>query len=265
MAKNKSQPDENTIKAAVRAARLAAKVSVANRLRRDVAWVVVAVIVAGGVALGGYLLGDALPRAKRSDRTVTVRGVAERDVMADQAVWTLSFSANAANLGAAQAQVDRNAAAIRAFFTSRGFADDALQTTGVNVARETENHQVRYVVRQRLTLRSTDIARVDDAVHHQFDLVRKGVFLEDGSKATFIYTRLNQIKPAMVAQATKDARAAAEQFARDSGSDLGGIRTASQGYFEVTARAGDSSEGWGDADTPFKKVRVVTTVSYILK
>jgi hypothetical protein len=180
-------------------------------------------------------------------------------------VWTLSFSATAPNLAQAQAQVDRNAGAIRAFFRKAGFAEDALQTTGVNVAREIENKQPRYVVRQRITLRTTDIARAEDAVHRQFELVRRGVFLEDGSKVSFIYTGLAKVKPQMVADATRDARASAEQFARDAGTTLAGIRQASQGYFELGARDGDQSDGWGEAQTPHKKLRVVTTVSYILK
>lgn len=235
------------------------------QLRGNAGLIATALIAAGGLALGGFLLGDGLPRAKRSERAVTVRGVAERDVRADLAVWSLSFAGNAPDLASAQAQADANANAIRGFFREQGFPADALTTTGVNVARESENKQVRYVVRQRMTLRTKDVGRAETAGHNQFELVRRGVFLESGSKLTFIYTGLNRIKPDMVAQATKDARASAEQFARDSGSDLGGIRNATQGYFEVSARAGDASEGWGDAETPNKTVRVVTTVNYLLK
>lgn len=238
---------------------------VSRALRAHGGPIVIALIAAGGLALGGFLLGDGLPRAKRSERAVTVRGVAERDVRADLAVWSLSFAANAPDLAGAQAAVDRNAEAIRGFFREQGFPADALTTTGVNVARETENKQIRYVVRQRMTLRTRDVNRAETAGHNQFELVRRGVFLEDGSRLSFIYTGLNRIKPDMVAQATRDARASAEQFARDSQSELGGIRNATQGYFEVSARAGDASEGWGAAETPNKTVRVVTTVNYLLK
>jgi hypothetical protein len=81
---------------------------------------------------------------------------------------------------------------------------------------------------------------------------------------SYTFTKLNSIKPEMVAQATRDARKSAEQFAKDSGTDVGSIKSATQGYFEVTARDGDASGGWGISDTPFKKVRVVTTVEYYL-
>ena len=80
----------------------------------------------------------------------------------------------------------------------------------------------------------------------------------------YSFTRLNDIKPKMVAEATKDARASAEQFAKDSGTDVGGIKSATQGYFSVESRDGESGGGWGVSDTPYKKVRVVTTVDFYL-
>jgi len=112
-------------------------------------------------------------------------------------------------------------------------------------------------------LRTTDIERAQAAVKRQFELVRRGVLLEEGSGMAFTFTGLNAIKPEMVAEATKDARASAEQFAKDSGSQVGPIRNATQGYFSIDARDGDSGD-WGVADTPFKKVRVVTTVDFLL-
>ena len=95
------------------------------------------------------------------------------------------------------------------------------------------------------------------------DLVGRGVFLEEGSAMSYAFTGLNAIKPEMVAEATKDARASAEQFADDSGASVGAIKDATQGYFTIEARDGDSG-GWGVSDTPYKKVRVVTTVNFSL-
>ncbi|MFC4254513.1 SIMPL domain-containing protein [Croceibacterium xixiisoli] len=213
---------------------------------------------------GGYLLGDGLTRAKAADRSVTVRGLAEREVMADLATWTIAYSATAEDLASAQASVDRDTAAIRAFFKELGFPEDELQPTGVNVSTYTGEGVTRFTVRQRMTLRSTDIARAQRAVRRQFDLVRRGVILEEGSGMAFTFTKLNGIKPEMVAEATKDARAAAEQFAKDSGTSVGGIKQATQGYFSIEARDGDGG-GWGVADTPYKAVRVVTTVDFYLR
>ncbi|HTM94652.1 MAG TPA: SIMPL domain-containing protein [Croceibacterium sp.] len=213
---------------------------------------------------GGYLLGNGLVRAKDADRSVTVRGLAERDVKADLATWTIAYSATAGDLGTAQASVDRDTRSIGAFFKELGFPDDALQPTGVNVSQFTQDGVPTFTVRQRISLRTNDIARAERAVRRQFELVRRGVVLEEGSGMAYTFTKLNGIKPGMVAEATKDARAAAEQFAKDSGTGVGGIKQATQGYFEITARDGDGG-GWGVSDSPFKKVRVVTTVDFYLR
>lgn len=228
-------------------------------------WMASAAILAAGMVAGGYLLGDGLLRAHYADRTVTVRGLAEREVTADLATWTIAYSATAPDLATAQASVDRDTQQIRAFFKELGFPADALQPTGVNVSSSVDNGVRSFTVRQRIALRTTDIKRAQEAVRRQFDLVKRGVMLEDGSGMSYTYTKLNAIKPPMVAEATRDARAAAEQFAHDSGSSVGGIKDATQGYFDITARDGDSGGGWGVSDTPFKKVRVVTTVNFYLK
>ncbi len=218
-----------------------------------------------GLVLGGWFIGDGLRRAKVADRAVTVRGLAEREVTADLATWTLAYSATAPDMASAQASVDRDSQSIRAFFAELGFPADALQPTGVNVQSFTNNGVVSFTVRQRMTLRTTDVNRAQKAVKRQFDLVRRGVMLEEGSGMAYTFTKLNAIKPEMVAAATKDARSAAEQFARDSGSSVDGIKNATQGYFEITARDGDGGGGWGVSDTPYKKVRVVTTIDFYLR
>lgn len=228
-------------------------------------WLASAAILAIGLIVGGYLLGDGLTRARQADRSVTVRGLAEKDVMADLATWTIAYSATATNLSSAQASIDRNSRAIRDYFRELGFPADALQPTGVNVSQYTDNGVPRFTVRQRMTLRSHDIKRAQDAVRRQFELVRRGVVLEEGSGMSYTFTKLNDIKPGMVAAATKDARSAAEQFAKDSGTSVGSIKNATQGYFSIDARDGDSGGGWGVSDTPYKKVRVVTTINFYLR
>lgn len=231
----------------------------------DRRWLASAGVLAIGLVLGGYLLGNGLVRAKEADRSVTVRGLAEKDVTADLATWTIAYSSTAEDLATAQASVDEDSSAIRGFFKEVGFPADALQPTGVNVSQFTDNGVTKFTVRQRMTLRSNDITRAQTAVKRQFDLVRRGVVLEEGSGMAYTFTKLNSIKPAMVAEATRDARASAEQFAKDSGTYVGTIKSATQGYFEINARDGDSGGGWGVSDTPFKKVRVVTTVDFYLR
>lgn len=228
-------------------------------------WLASSTILAIGMVIGGFALGDGIKRAQRADRAVTVKGLAERNVTADLATWTISYSANAPDLATAQASVDRDTAQIRAFFRELGFPAEALQPTGVNVNQLKDNGIVSFTVRQRVSLRTTDIKRAENAVRRQFDLVRRGVILEEGSGMAYTFTKLNDIKPQMVATATQDARAAAEQFAKDSGAEVGAIKSAAQGYFSIESRDGDSGGGWGQSDTPYKKVRVVTTIDFYLK
>lgn len=228
-------------------------------------WLAASAVLALGLVTGGYLLGNGLVRARDADRSVTVRGLAEKEVTADLATWTIAYSATAEDLATAQASVDRDSNAITGFFRELGFPAEELQPTGVNVSQFTDNGVPRFTVRQRMTLRSNDIKRAQAAVKRQFELVRRGVVLEEGSGMAYTFTKLNAIKPAMVAAATKDARASAEQFAKDSGTSVGTIKSATQGYFEITARDGDSGGGWGVSDTPYKKVRVVTTVDFYLR
>lgn len=232
-------------------------------------WIASAGVLAIGLIAGGYLLGNGLVRARDADRAVTVRGLAERDVTADLATWTLAYSATASDLATAQAEVEGNSNTIKAFFKEAGFPAGELQPTGVNVSQYTDNGVPRFTVRQRMSLRTKDIVRAQDAAKRQFELVRRGVVLEDGSGMNYSFTGLNAIKPAMIAQATRDARASAEQFAKDSGTSVGSIKDATQGYFSIMDRdAASGSEeggGWGQADSPYKKVRVVTTVRFALR
>jgi hypothetical protein len=231
-----------------------------------VRWLASSAILAVGLVVGGFALGDGIKRAQRADRAVTVKGLAERDVTADLATWTISYSATAPDLASAQGSVDRDTVQIGAFFRELGFPADALQPTGVNVSQNKDNAGiVSFTVRQRVTLRTTDIKRAQNAVRRQSDLVRRGVMLEEGSGMAYTFTRLNGIKPEMVAAATNDARGAAEQFAKDSGAEVGAIKNAAQGYFSIEARDGDSGGGWGQSDTPYKKVRVVTTIDFYLR
>ena len=228
-------------------------------------WLLSAGIIALGLTLGGFVLGDGLVRMKEAERKVTVRGLAERDVTADLATWTISYAHTALQLQAAQAGVDSDTADIRRFFTGLGFPDTALTPAGINVSSHTDRNGItRYTVRQRLVLRTTNIELAQQAVRKQADLVREGVVLEDGSGISYTFTGLNAIKPEMVAEATRDARNAAEQFAEDSGAGVGAIRHATQGYFSISARDGEAG-GWGIGDTPHKKVRVVTTVDFSLE
>jgi hypothetical protein len=226
-------------------------------------------LIAVGAIGGGYLLGDGLRRAKMAERSVTVRGLAERDVTADLATWTISFSETGSELAPVQGAIDDKSRAVRAFFQRAGFPADAVSDVGASVSQffDTSRQQNVVTVRRRLQLRTKDVMRARAAFARQADLIRAGVALEEGSGIVYSFTRLNAIKPAMIAEGTKSARQAAQQFAADSDTGVGAIKSASQGYFSIGPRDGDvdGNGGGPGTDSPFQKVRVVTTIDFYLR
>jgi uncharacterized protein len=222
-----------------------------------------AAVLALGLVAGGWLMGDGLVRARAADRSVTVRGLAERDVTADLATWTLDYGATGADLAGPQAELDRATRAIMALLAAHGFKAGEVQVLGTSVNNYRDNTGTPNItVRQKLQLRTTRVLEARRAFADQPRLVREGVALQEGSGMVYSFTRLNTIKPAMIAEATRDARAGAQQFARDSGVQVGAIRSATQGYFSIGARDGEN--GGSGQDSPFQKVRVVTTVDFTL-
>jgi hypothetical protein len=215
----------------------------------------------------GYLLGDGLRRAKMAERSVTVRGVSERDVTADLATWTISFSEQGEELGPINTRVEQQGAAVRLFFRRAGFKPSEISDSGVSFERQNIDRygdrpsEKRLTVSRSIELRTSDVLKAREANERLAELLKEGVEL-DGSQLNFTYTKLNELKPEMIAEATRRARESAEKFARDSGADVGGIRSASQGYFSVGPRDGSDEEGGGGSGSPFQKVRVVTTIDY---
>ena len=225
-------------------------------------------VLALGVVIGGYLLGDGLRRARMADRAVTMRGLAERNVTADLATWNISFGVQGTDLPAVQGDVDRHTATVREFFRRAGFPAEVITDGGgsINSNYDNDRQATVYNINRRLQFRSNDVMRARAAFARQFDLIRAGVPLQEGSNMVYSFTRLNTVKPDMIHESTLDARAGAERFAADSGTSVGGIRSATQGYFSIGARDGDVSEegGGGGGDSPFQKVRVVTTIEFYL-
>lgn len=230
-------------------------------------------IFAMGLTTSGYALGDGLRRYKLAEhRTVTVRGVSERNVTAGLATWSIDFSHQGAELGPVQQSVDSQARAVRAFFERAGFKPEDIADSDVSLSRvqptDRDGEPVgpqRLTVSRSIQLRTSDVMRARAAYARQAELLRDGVELS-GSSISYTFTKLNELKPEMIAEANRNARRSAEQFARDSGVSVGKMKTASQGYFSVGARDGEECEDCGSSggSSPFQKVRVVTTIDYDL-
>lgn len=233
-----------------------------------------ALITAAALVVAGALVGNGFARGRAADRSVTLKGIAEREVHADLAIWPLRLVVADDDLGSAQGRLQDNVREIMRFLVRTGVdtGQVALQDFAVTDAYanqyRTGNVANRYVINQTVVVRSSDPDRVLGASQRVGELVRAGVVLSSGGDyggggPTFIFTGLNALKPEMIAEATARAREAAERFATDSRSRLGGIRRASQGVFEILPR--DQAPGITEESQVVKTVRVVSTVEYVLR
>jgi hypothetical protein len=232
------------------------------------------VLVAVGIVLCGWFVGRGFTNARTADRYVSVKGVSERDVRADMALWPIRFSSTDDNLARAQQKFDESRGAVVKFLAGHGIdaASVELQNFDVtdvlaNPYRGAGEVTSRYIITGTLMVRVDDPALVQVASQDLGSLVSAGVvFSSQGGYAsgpTFLFTKLNDLKPQMIAEATASAREAAEQFAKDSGSRLGGIRQANQGIFQILPR--DRAPGVMEESQVNKTVRVVSTVEYLLE
>lgn len=232
-----------------------------------------AIVLAIGIAAAGWFVGDGFVKGRATDRFVTVKGVSERDVQADVALWPLRFVSTSDDLREAQAAIKQSHQHVLAFLERHGIDPAAAEIRHLEVNDLLANPyrsgstQSRYIITETLMVRTEDTGTIARASQAVGELVDAGVVLSStggpASGPTFLFTRLNELKPVMIAEATAEARRAAEQFAKDSGSEIGDIRRASQGVFVILAR--DRAPGIMEESQPQKTVRVVSTVDYYLK
>lgn len=233
-----------------------------------------ALVLAVGIAGGGYFAGSGFARGRADTRFVEVKGLAEREVNADLALWPLRVAASGDDLAAVQSQITRAADLVLAFLERNSIPAASAEIQNLQVTdAKTERYGTdrssapRFIIEQTIMVRSEQPELVRTASQKVGELVAAGVVLSSSGEygitgPTFIFNGLNALKPAMIAEATANARAAAEQFARDSGSTLGGIRQANQGVFVILPR--DQAPGVQEGSQLRKTVRVVSTVQYFL-
>ena len=232
-------------------------------------------ILAAGVALGGYFIGDGIYQSM-ARRTVTVKGLAEMDVIADMAIWNINISRVGGDLGTLQANVDSDIQTVKSFLQSAGFATDEIQNRRIQVRDKyagysdaelkSQNSDGRFVIETGVMVRSGNVKLVDSVSRRLGELVRQGITItEDYSGPTYTFNGLNSIKISMIEQATKNATDAGHQFANDSGARLGKIQSANQGVFSIEAR--DPIDRWSNDEKQSidKKVRVVSTITFYLR
>ena len=234
--------------------------------------------VAVGLAAGGWLIGKGMARFKSETRTVTVKGLVEHEVKADQAVWSLGLRRASDALPDAHQRISLDRDAVLAFLKKQGFTDAELERQPTRsldkLAREYGQPQAerfRYVVTTAIVVKTGNVDLVRAAAGATEELLKAGVILDGGTEGgaanpRFVVSKFNDLRPQLLADATKNARAIAQQFAADSGAMVGSIRSANQGTIQIFGTDGnDESAPFSATSTPVKKIRVVSTFEFELK
>jgi hypothetical protein len=218
-----------------------------------------------GLAVLGFFIDSGLIKFKEYERTVTVKGLSEREFPADIALWPIQFSVAGNDLPALYESIEKDGKVVVNFLKANGFEGDEINTSPPGIADklaqgyEKSKIEFRYSATRTITVYSKKIDAVRSTMNQLAELGKKGVVLTDDgyqNATEYLFTRLNEIKPGMVEEATIKAREVAQKFAKDSNSRLGKIKRARQGQFSIDDR---------DRNNPhIKKIRVVSTVEYYL-
>jgi hypothetical protein len=229
-----------------------------------------ALILGGCILLGlsmlGYLLGKAVIEFKEYERSVTVKGLAEREVPADIVIWPISFTEAGNDLAELYQSLETGTGNIKAFLREKGIQPAEISVSPPSITDKSAQQygggprpEFRYSAIQTVTVYSASVNLVRAAMNGLAELGKRGIAFTGGNYETqteYIFTGLNAIKPQMIQEATTKAREVAVKFAQDSNSRLGKIKQASQGQFSISPR---------DKNNPhIKKIRVVSTVEYYL-
>lgn len=234
---------------------------------------ILGLLVAAGLALGGWFIGNGFYQGRAAARYVSVKGVAERDVKSDLAIWPIRFVATGNDLKQVQEKIKADAEKVTAFLKNQGIPGDEIAIHNLDVtdmyAQRYQSGPVknRFIVAQTLMVRTKEVGLVQKASQRISSLVGNGVVISNqgayGGGPYYLFTGLSDIKPEMIHAATLHARAAAQQFAGDSNSSLGGIRRADQGTFVILAR--DKAPGISEETQALKTVRVVAHLQFYLE
>ena len=223
-------------------------------------------IIAASIIIMGESIRSGFENFNSSNRTVTVKGLAEREVKADKVTWPLMYKELGNDPSEMYSILEQKNSRVVTFLKSAGLSDEEISINPPLISdRQADNYgneimAYRYKATSVITVTSTDVDKVRQLMRRKTELMKQGIAIiaeEYGDNGiAYEFTHLNDIKPEMVEEATKNARATAEKFAADSGSRLGKIRNASQGQFSIESR---------DSNTPYiKRVRVVSTIEYTL-
>ena len=227
------------------------------------------IILATGIFLLGKSIKSGIVKFKEMDRTVTVKGLSEREVKADKVTWPLIYKEIGNNPSDMYTNMEKKNALVIAFLKAGGITEQEIIVNPPTITdRQADNYgneimNFRYKDTSCIIVTSNNVDRVRSLIRKQKELMKQGIALltdEYENSITSIqyeFTGFNNIKPAMVEEANKNARTTAKKFAEDANSKVGAIVSAQQGQFSIENR---------DRNTPYiKKIRVVSTIQYSLE
>ncbi len=224
---------------------------------------ILGLFVAIGLIGLGYFISDAMLKTKSLERKVVVKGLAQKNVKADIAIFPIQLQASENDLDKLNNKIKSDIDSVKIFLNDYGFKKTEITLSAPQMTDKyandygNSNVRFRYISNTTLTIYTKKVDKVVKLSQDLFKLAQSGVLARNDKYETkFMFTGLNKLKPSMIEEATKNARLAAEKFAKDSNSKLGKIKSANQGYFSISDR---------DSGTPYiKTVRVVTNVTYYL-
>jgi len=188
---------------------------------------------------------------------VEVKGLSEKIVKADTAIWSINFEVKSNNIDSLYADIEKNVATIKSFLKDKGFEESEINVAPVNTYQDTYRDALfRYNSTTQLSVYTKKVDAVKLASKDTLILVKKGIVMNQNS-VSFEFSDINSVKPEMLAEAIKNARTSAEQFAQESGAVVGGVNRGNQGVFDITDKDPGSPE--------YKKIRVVSSLRFLLK
>ncbi len=188
---------------------------------------------------------------------VEVKGLSEKIVKADTAIWTINFEVKSNNVDSMYADIEKNITAIKSFLKDKGFEDSEINVAPVNTYQDTYKDALfRYNSSTQLSVYTKKVDLVKSASKDTMVLVKKGIVMNQNS-VSFQFSDINSIKPEMLAEALKNAKDTAEKIANESGSSLGSLHRGNQGVFDITDKDPGSPE--------YKKIRLVSTLQFLLR
>jgi len=226
--------------------------------------------VAVGIGSAGWFVKEGLMTFRMQDRVVSMKGLSERNVEADLSIWTLSHSGTSNDLPELQKTVEDHQNIILDYLKNVGFTADELSSQPLQAQdllaqayRPEGVERGRYIITQMITIRTANMNKIDAALSDLGQLLSQGVTLTNSMQPSYMFTKLNDVKPEMLAEAVENARESAQEFAAVSAQNIGRVKSARQGVFQILPR--DPVNYASEQNQRYKKLRVVSTIDFFIE